>query len=175
MAVTRADGVLDTVVDGKAAWVSKAYLATTRPKPVKVTSPATPTAPTAPTAPKKSSGFSSAPCDTGSSMESGLTPNAVRLHRAACAVFPSVRRFGGIGPTGEHAAGRAVDIMVSGDALGDAISTWARANAGALHISEVIWSQHIWTVQRSSEGWRPMPDRGSPTANHYDHVHVTLY
>jgi hypothetical protein len=39
----------------------------------------------------------------------------------------------------------------------------------------VIWSQHIWTVQRSSEGWRAMPDRGSTTANHYDHVHVSVY
>jgi hypothetical protein len=30
-------------------------------------------------------------------------------------------------------------------------------------------------VQRSSEGWRWMEDRGSTTANHYDHVHVTVY
>ncbi|MDQ1640746.1 MAG: hypothetical protein QOJ90_97, partial [Actinomycetota bacterium] len=28
---------------------------------------------------------------------------------------------------------------------------------------------------RSSEGWRPMADRGSTTANHYDHVHVSVY
>jgi hypothetical protein len=40
---------------------------------------------------------------------------------------------------------------------------------------EVIYRQHIWTVQRSSEGWRPMSDRGSPTANHMDHVHVSVY
>ncbi|MEP7157788.1 MAG: SH3 domain-containing protein, partial [Chloroflexota bacterium] len=37
------------------------------------------------------------------------------------------------------------------------------------------WSQRIWSVQRSSEGWRPMADRGSTTANHYDHVHVSVY
>jgi len=108
-------------------------------------------------------------------MESGLTSNAVRVHRAACASFPSVRRFGGIGPIGEHAAGRAVDIMVSGDSLGDAISAWTRKNASALHISEVIWSRQIWTAQRSSEGWRSISDQGSATANHYDHVHVTVY
>jgi len=158
-----------TVIDGKSAWVSKAYVSKTRPKPLKASSGSTSPARTT------SHGFSTAACPTGSSVESGLTSNAVRIHRAACARFPSVRRYGGIGPTGEHAAGRAVDIMVSGSSLGDAISAWARSNAGALHISEVIWSQHIWTVQRSSEGWRSMPDRGSPTANHYDHVHVTVY
>ena len=27
----------------------------------------------------------------------------------------------------------------------------------------------------SGEGWRGMSDRGSTTANHYDHVHVTVY
>lgn len=158
-----------TVIDGKAAWVSAAYLSKTRPKPLKASSGSTSSAGT------RSHGFSTAACPTGSSVESGLTPNAVRIHRAACASFPSVRRYGGIGPTGEHAAGRAVDIMVSGSSLGNAISAWARSNAGALHISEVVWSQHIWTVQRSSQGWRSMPDRGSATANHYDHVHVTVY
>jgi hypothetical protein len=30
-------------------------------------------------------------------------------------------------------------------------------------------------VQRSAEGWRWMEDRGSTTANHYDHVHATVY
>jgi hypothetical protein len=42
-------------------------------------------------------------------------------------------------------------------------------------VSQLIWQQHIWTVQRGSEGWRAMEDRGSTTANHYDHVHVTVY
>lgn len=162
-----------TVIDGKAAWVTTAYLSTTRPRPLKA--PSAQTSGSTSSAVKTTGGFSDAVCATGSAMESGLHANAVRVHRAACAAFPSVRRFGGIGPTGEHAAGRAVDIMVTGDSLGDAISAWARKNAGALHISEVIWSQHIWTVQRRSEGWRSMPDRGSATANHFDHVHVTLY
>ena len=33
----------------------------------------------------------------------------------------------------------------------------------------------IWSVERGGEGWRGMSDRGSTTANHYDHVHVTTY
>ena len=28
---------------------------------------------------------------------------------------------------------------------------------------------------RAGEGWRWQPDRGSTTANHYDHVHVSVY
>ncbi|MGH8775923.1 MAG: hypothetical protein ACRDWI_12375 [Jiangellaceae bacterium] len=39
----------------------------------------------------------------------------------------------------------------------------------------MIWAQRIWTAERSSDGWRWMEDRGSDTANHYDHVHVTVY
>jgi hypothetical protein len=38
-----------------------------------------------------------------------------------------------------------------------------------------MYSQRIWSVERSSEGWRYVEDRGSATANHYDHVHVTTY
>jgi hypothetical protein len=59
--------------------------------------------------------------------------------------------------------------------LGDDIAAFVRSNANALGVSEVIWEQQIWTVERSSEGWRPMEDRGSATANHMDHVHVTTY
>jgi len=32
-----------------------------------------------------------------------------------------------------------------------------------------------WGAIRSGEGWRYMPSRGSATANHYDHVHVSVY
>jgi hypothetical protein len=39
----------------------------------------------------------------------------------------------------------------------------------------VIYAQKIWSVKRGGEGWRGMSDRGSVTANHYDHVHVSTY
>ena len=54
------------------------------------------------------------------------------------------------------------------------MADWARAHAGELNLYDIIWAQHIWTPVRSSEGWRSMPDRGSPTANHYDHVHISV-
>ena len=65
--------------------------------------------------------------------------------------------------------------MIANSSVGWDIANWTRANASKLGVSEVIYYQKIWTVQRSSEGWRPMSDRGSATANHYDHVHVSVY
>ncbi|MFD1824733.1 MULTISPECIES: SH3 domain-containing protein [Mumia] len=122
-----------------------------------------------------STSVSGKPCASGSSVESGLTSNAIKVHRAVCAEFPSVTSYGGVrsGDGGEHGSGRALDIMVSG-ATGDQIADYVRANASRLGVTEVLWAQQIWTTQRASEGWRSMEDRGSSTANHYDHVHVTV-
>jgi hypothetical protein len=117
---------------------------------------------------------SGAPCPDGSSVESGLQANTIKVYRSVCAAFPAVSSWGGRSGSGDHGAGLALDIMSRGS-LGDAIAAYVRAHARELGVSEVIWSQHIWTVQRSSEGWRPMSDRGSTTANHYDHVHVSVY
>ena len=65
--------------------------------------------------------------------------------------------------------------MISDSTVGWDMARWVRANASRLGVMEVIYRQQIWTVQRSSEGWRRCPDRGSPTANHMDHVHVSVY
>lgn len=120
-------------------------------------------------------GISAEPCPSGSSVESGLTQDAIRVHRAICHRFPSIKRYIGVtSGSGYHPSGRAVDAMVSGEA-GWEVARWVRSNAKKLGVSEVIYSQKIWTVQRSSEGWRSMEDRGSTSANHYDHVHVSVY
>ena len=63
--------------------------------------------------------------------------------------------------------------MVSGEA-GWEIARWARANASSLGIIEVLYSQQIWTAQRSGDGWRSFSDRGSVSANHYNHVHISV-
>lgn len=120
-------------------------------------------------------GISSQPCTKSSGVESGLTPDAVKVYRAICARFPQVKSFGGRrGGGGTHGSGRAIDAML-GSSDGHAIASWARANAKRLGVSEVIYAQRIWTVQRGGDGWRSMSDRGSSTANHYDHVHVSVY
>lgn len=153
--------------DGEVAWVNGDYLSESEPaEEVEETAQASTT----------SGGLSMEPCDTGSSVESGLTQNAIKVHRAVCAEFPQVSTYLGVrSGGGAHGEGRALDIMVgSNSGLGDAIAAFVRENYQALGVSEVIWAQRIWTVQRASEGWRWMEDRGSATANHYDHVHVTV-
>ena len=45
-------------------------------------------------------------------------------------------------------------------------------------ISYVIWQQKFYAPFDSIYGpantWNQMPDRGSVTENHYDHVHVSM-
>ena len=79
-------------------------------------------------------------------------------------------------PYPDHPSGWAADFMVYGDrATGDALATYAQAHAAELKIKYIIWYQRIWSVDRADEGWRPMEDRGGDTANHKDHVHITVY
>ncbi len=146
-------------------WISNKYLSDKKPavEPSGVSS--------------SGGGISSASCSKSSSIQSGLVPNAIKVYRALCARYPQISSFGGrrVGDSGFHGTGRALDVMISNSSVGWDIANWTRANASQLGVTEVIYYQKIWTVQRSSEGWRPMSDRGSPTANHYDHVHVSVY
>ena len=147
----------EVVVDGKARWVTQGYLQEEKPE----TGPATASA--------------SASCTNGTSVPAGVSPNIAAVHRAVCAQFPSITTYGTFrGGGGDHGSGRAVDIMVSGS-LGWQVAEFVRANAGQLGVSYAIYSQRIWSVERGGEGWRPMSDRGSATANHYDHVHVSTF
>lgn len=80
--------------------------------------------------------------------------------------------IGGYRPNaGEHSTGQAIDFMISSQAQGDAIAAFVQAHAGELGVKYVIWRQRYWTP---GSAWDPMSDRGSATANHYDHVHVTV-
>lgn len=152
------DGFRLIVFKGEGRWVTAKYVSKTKPDPA------------------KTGGVTDAPCSKGSGMESGLTPDAVLVHRTVCARFPQVSSFGGTrGGGGFHSSGQAVDCMISDAKVGRQLADWVRAHARELGVSEVIYAQHIWTVQRSGEGWRSMSDRGSATANHYDHVHVSVY
>ena len=148
-------GRTEIVVQGKARWVTDGYLSDEKPLAA-------------------AAGLSMDPCPDGS-VESGLTDGAVYVYRSVCHAFPQITSYGGYDNHGEHASGRALDIMTSDVALGTAIAEFLRAHASELHLYDVIWRQHIWTPERSSEGWRAMENRGSATANHYDHVHVSVY
>ena len=113
-------------------------------------------------------------CASGSAVETGLVANTILVHRAVCTTFPDVTAYDGLrGDGSEHASGKAIDCMTSG-ARGQEIAAWLQANHSKLGIIEIIYQQKIWTTQRASEGWRAMPDRGSATANHDDHIHVLV-
>jgi len=88
------------------------------------------------------------------------------------------------GSDGEHPLGRACDFMLSSGGVmpaasliqkGYAIAAWAQANASRLGIMYIIYRQRIWDIRMASSGWVPMEDRGSITANHYDHVHISVF
>ena len=116
-------------------------------------------------------------------VERGLKPNAIKVHRAARAKFPQITTYYTLraGVFTDHSTGRALDLMIpnyrsaSGKALGYKVAAWAKANAKPLGINYVIWNQHIWNIQRDSEGWRYMADRGGDSANHKNHVHITVF
>lgn len=163
----------DVVVDGwqqvnrkgNAGWVRASFLSTDEP-----------VAKVAEKSPEKSSGAKSdATCSKAGDLESKLTQRTVEVLRSVCANFPGVSSYGGYraGDSGYHGSGQAIDVMISGDA-GWEIAKWARSNASDLGVVEVIYEQKIWTTQRSGDGWRSMSDRGSVSANHYDHVHLSV-
>jgi uncharacterized protein YraI len=140
----------EVVVDGESRWVTTGYLSTEEPFTL------------------------GGDCTNGTSVPSGVSPNIVLVHEAVCSEFPEITSYGTFRSDGEHAQGLAIDIMVSGD-RGWEVAEFVRDYYSELGVSYIIYSQNIWSVERSSEGWRPMEDRGSTTANHYDHVHVTTY
>ena len=147
-------GRTEIVIKGQSRWVTDGYLSEDKPLGV-------------------GAGLSMDPCPDGS-VESGLTDDAVFVYRSVCNAFPEITSYGGWSNHGEHSSGRAIDIMTSDVELGTAIAEFLRAHASELNLYDVIWRQHIWTPERASEGWRSMPSRGSATANHYDHVHVSV-
>ena len=142
---------VEIVVDGKARWVSAGYLSEEKPFTL------------------------GGACTNGTSVDPGVSSNIVAIHEAVCAEFPEITTYGTLrGGGGDHGSGRAVDIMVSGD-RGWQVAEFVRKYYSELGVSYVIYSQSIWSVERSGEGWRGMASRGSATANHYDHVHVSVY
>lgn len=154
-------GRVEVVVGGKSRWVTSGYL-----------SPDEPVAPLAPVG--AAAGLSMAPCPDGS-VEDGLSDSAIYVYRSVCRAFPQIYDVGGYANRGEHASGKAMDLMISDVSAGLALADFLRANAAELNLYDVIYRQRIFTQERSGEGWRFMEDRGSPTANHMDHIHVQAY
>ena len=152
----RQGGYAEVIVGKVTRWVTDDYLSKSKVRP------------------PGSLGLVDKPCPGTSGVESGLTSGAVRVYRAVCNNFPQISQYGGYDAHGEHSSGRAIDVMTSDSSTGDAIAAFLQAHASELNLYDIIWQQHIWTPERSGEGWRSMSDRGSATANHFDHVHVSV-
>jgi len=54
------------------------------------------------------------------------------------------------------------------------LANWLKKYAAKLDVRYVIWQGKIWSVARSSEGWRNYTAGSGVTGGHYDHVHVSM-
>jgi hypothetical protein len=113
----------------------------------------------------------------GVGSEKGLQKDTILAERAVSAAFPQIKTIGGYRPDSLrwHPNGQAIDVMIpdpsspQGKALGDAVLRFALQHRDAFNLNHVIWRQTIYNPDGSSE---LMGNRGSPTQNHMDHVHI---
>ncbi|MFI6598073.1 coiled-coil domain-containing protein [Nonomuraea sp. NPDC050536] len=115
----------------------------------------------------------------------GLTPRMIAVRAVIMQNFPMPYGVGCLRPgdPGEHGKGRACDFMMSSGGKpasgadadrGDALAAWLIKNGPRIGVMYIIWKQRYYDI-RSGAGWRPMADRGGVTANHWDHVHVSVF
>ncbi|GAA3230855.1 hypothetical protein GCM10020216_049110 [Nonomuraea helvata] len=115
----------------------------------------------------------------------GLTQRMISVRADIMQNFPMKYGVGCLRPgdPGEHGKGRACDFMMSrggtrasgaDEARGDALADYLIKNGARIGVMYIIWKQRYYDI-RSGGGWDPMSDRGGITANHYDHVHVSVF
>lgn len=86
----------------------------------------------------------------------GLVPNARALAAYIANTYPGVQAIGGVrsDPLPDHPSGHAIDIMTGWDmGLGDAINADVQSQAGRFGVKYTLWR----------------------VANHFNHVHVTVF
>ena len=105
----------------------------------------------------------------------GLVPNADQLKRTLERMFPGIQVNADVhrqDSYGEHSSGEALDIMVGNNRnLGEQINRWLLQNADVLGLQYNLWRQAQWDPSGTIT---PMENRGSPTANHQDHIHARV-
>ena len=114
------------------------------------------------------------------SENAGLQPQTAAFKEEVAKLY-GITSFSGYRPgdPGDHGKGLAIDFMVPvSSALGDQVADYAIQNMASRGINYIIWKQRFYAPFDSKYGpaytWNPMPDRGSVTENHYDHVHVSM-
>lgn len=133
-----------------------------------------------PTTIATSNGLSYAPNHAYNPMNAGLQPKTAAFKEEVASAY-GITSFSGYRPgdPGDHGKGLAIDFMVpESSTLGDQVAQYAIDHMEERGISYVIWKQRFYAPFASIYGpaytWNPMPDRGSVTENHYDHVHVSF-
>lgn len=145
-------------VNGDPAWVLKTALSNRKPTENQIVDR------TAPAATRK----------VPSTSVLGLQPEAMVVYRAVMARW-NVKNVGGwrAHSRSVHQLGRAIDFMTyTNNAQGYAISDFVVAHAKEFGVDHIIYRQRIWTPYKPV--WRMMENRGNPTDNHMDHVHVAV-
>jgi hypothetical protein len=142
---------------------------TTPPAPQPPVTTTAPPATTTTTTPKTTATARASSCPT---TLDGVKPHVAQVGNHIAARF-DVDDIGGVagrGGASDHPSGLALDFIV-GTATGDALAEYVLANRRAFGVSYVIWRQRY----NDGSGWSAMEDRGSATANHLDHVHVSFH
>ncbi|MFC6880485.1 MULTISPECIES: coiled-coil domain-containing protein [Actinomadura] len=115
----------------------------------------------------------------------GVTPRMLNVKNTIdreMGPFPTIGCVRSTGDPQDHGTGHACDFMVTtggqmatgnAQSLGDRTAAYAIAHASKLGIKYIIWRQRIYDMR--SPGWDPMSNRGGVTANHYDHVHISVF
>lgn len=117
---------------------------------------------------------------TNNSANEGLQPQTAALKEEIAAKY-GITEFSLYRPgdSGDHGKGLAADFIVGDNTeLGNQVAADVTSNMTERGISYVIWQQQFYAPFESIYGpantWNQMPDRGSVTENHYDHVHVSM-
>lgn len=110
----------------------------------------------------------------------GLRPQTAALKEEIAAKY-GITEFSLYRPgdSGDHGKGLAADFIVGNNTeLGNQVAADVTSNMTGRGITYVIWQQKFYAPFDSIYGpantWNQMPDRGSVTENHYDHVHVSM-
>lgn len=113
----------------------------------------------------------------------GLNPGADFLRTTIMRQWPQIGDIGGRRAEdgyGEHSSGNALDVMVpgwdtpEGILLGNQVAGFLAKNREQLGLDGFIWRQTGYGYGGSFTDGKAMSDRGSPTQNHMDHLHVML-
>lgn len=103
----------------------------------------------------------------------GVKPHVARAGHYLQRRF-GIGSVGGVGSRAnksDHPRGLALDFMTYSDlAKGDRLVNYLQGQAAHFAVKYIIWKQRI----NSGGGWKGMADRGSVTANHFDHPHVSF-